>query len=144
MSSSSTNPLASSSCKPCNASSEPIDPSSYATHLSKLIAASAPSSSSDATAPAGAGEEAKTWTIDTYEPIAPAGVSVLKREFKFRNFKTAQAFAQRVGNEVAEVEKHHPALLTEWGKVSTKRERRRTSSQMAQNFSCFFFPWEQR
>jgi 4a-hydroxytetrahydrobiopterin dehydratase len=41
----------------------------------------------------------------------------LHRVFSFPNFKTALAFTDRVG-AIAEVAGHHPALLTEWGKVS--------------------------
>lgn len=41
----------------------------------------------------------------------------LQRIYKFSNFKQALAFTQKVG-EKAEEEGHHPALLTEWGKVT--------------------------
>ena len=41
----------------------------------------------------------------------------LEREFKFKNFKQAIAFTNRIA-ELAEAEGHHPALLTEWGKVT--------------------------
>lgn len=41
----------------------------------------------------------------------------LERAFKFRNFVEALQFTNRVG-ELAEEEGHHPALLTEWGKVT--------------------------
>ena len=41
----------------------------------------------------------------------------LRREFTFRNFKEALAFTNRLG-ELAEAEFHHPAILTEWGKVT--------------------------
>ena len=41
----------------------------------------------------------------------------LERAFKFRTFAQALAFTNKVG-EVAELEGHHPALLTEWGKVT--------------------------
>jgi 4a-hydroxytetrahydrobiopterin dehydratase len=41
----------------------------------------------------------------------------LERVFKFPNFVEALAFTNRVG-EIAEAEGHHPALLTEWGKVT--------------------------
>jgi len=41
----------------------------------------------------------------------------LERMFKFPNFVEAVAFTNRVA-EVAEAEGHHPALLTEWGKVT--------------------------
>ncbi len=41
----------------------------------------------------------------------------LERVFNFPDFKGALAFTQRVG-ELAEEEGHHPALLTEWGRVT--------------------------
>ncbi len=41
----------------------------------------------------------------------------LQREFDFRNFEQAMAFSNRVG-DIAEAEGHHPAILTEWGKVT--------------------------
>ena len=41
----------------------------------------------------------------------------LQRTYKFPDFKTSLAFTQSVG-EIAEQEGHHPALLTEWGKVT--------------------------
>jgi 4a-hydroxytetrahydrobiopterin dehydratase len=45
------------------------------------------------------------------------GVKRLQRVFKFANFAQALAFTNKVG-EAAEAEDHHPALLTEWGKVT--------------------------
>ncbi|MBB5210875.1 4a-hydroxytetrahydrobiopterin dehydratase [Microbulbifer hydrolyticus] len=55
--------------------------------------------------------------IPDWTPIARDGVMQLERVFKFRNFKQALAFTNRVG-EIAEEVGHHPALLTEWGKVT--------------------------
>jgi len=40
----------------------------------------------------------------------------LEKEFKFRNFREALAFANRVG-ELAESVNHHPDLLVAWGRV---------------------------
>jgi 4a-hydroxytetrahydrobiopterin dehydratase len=40
----------------------------------------------------------------------------LEREFRFRNFRQALDFANRVG-ELAESVNHHPDLLVAWGKV---------------------------
>ena len=45
------------------------------------------------------------------------GVMQLEKDFKFRNFRQALAFTNQVG-DLAEAEGHHPALLTEWGKVT--------------------------
>jgi 4a-hydroxytetrahydrobiopterin dehydratase len=41
----------------------------------------------------------------------------LEKSFKFENFTQAMAFASRVA-QAAEAEDHHPALLTEWGRVT--------------------------
>ena len=41
----------------------------------------------------------------------------LQKVFQFSNFKDALTFTNSVG-EIAEAEGHHPALLTEWGKVT--------------------------
>ncbi|WP_226667466.1 4a-hydroxytetrahydrobiopterin dehydratase [Microbulbifer aggregans] len=55
--------------------------------------------------------------IPDWTPVVREGVMQLERVFKFRNFKQALAFTNRVG-EIAEEVGHHPALLTEWGKVT--------------------------
>jgi 4a-hydroxytetrahydrobiopterin dehydratase len=45
------------------------------------------------------------------------GVKRLEREFRFADFAQALDFTVRVG-ERAEEAGHHPALLTEWGRVT--------------------------
>jgi len=62
--------------------------------------------------------------IAEYHPQAPdwqllerEGIRQLERVFKFKNFVEAIAFTDRVA-DIAEAEGHHPALLTEWGKVT--------------------------
>ncbi|MBP1622180.1 MAG: 4a-hydroxytetrahydrobiopterin dehydratase [Acidobacteria bacterium] len=45
------------------------------------------------------------------------GERKIQRIFRCKNFADAMAFAVRVG-ELAEAENHHPAILTEWGKVT--------------------------
>ena len=45
------------------------------------------------------------------------GIPQLERIYKFRNFAQALAFTNAVG-DLAEEEGHHPALLTEWGRVA--------------------------
>ncbi len=44
------------------------------------------------------------------------GIPRLERVFRFVNFAEALAFTNRVG-VLAEAEGHHPALVTEWGRV---------------------------
>jgi 4a-hydroxytetrahydrobiopterin dehydratase len=45
------------------------------------------------------------------------GIRRLERVFTFPDFAAALAFTNRVG-ALAEAEGHHPALLTEWGRVT--------------------------
>jgi 4a-hydroxytetrahydrobiopterin dehydratase len=45
------------------------------------------------------------------------GVERIERVYLFKDFKTALAFTNAIG-ELAEAEEHHPALLTEWGRVT--------------------------
>jgi 4a-hydroxytetrahydrobiopterin dehydratase len=45
------------------------------------------------------------------------GVPRLVREFPFPDFAAALEFTNKVGR-IAEEEGHHPALLTEWGRVT--------------------------
>ena len=44
-------------------------------------------------------------------------VMQLERIFTFKNFKQALAFTNKIA-DMAEQQGHHPALLTEWGKVT--------------------------
>ena len=52
------------------------------------------------------------WVLSEVE-----GIRHLERVFKFKNFVQALEFTNRVG-ALAEEEGHHPALLTEWGRVT--------------------------
>jgi 4a-hydroxytetrahydrobiopterin dehydratase len=45
------------------------------------------------------------------------GVERIERVYRFKDFKTAIAFTNAVG-DLAEAAEHHPALLTEYGKVT--------------------------
>jgi 4a-hydroxytetrahydrobiopterin dehydratase len=47
------------------------------------------------------------------------GVRQLERVVAFADFAAALAFTNRVG-ALAEAEGHHPALLTEWGRVTVR------------------------
>ncbi|MGQ4275971.1 4a-hydroxytetrahydrobiopterin dehydratase [Pseudidiomarina sp. E22-M8] len=55
--------------------------------------------------------------IPDWTPVSRDGVMQLEREFKFKNFKQALAFTNKIG-DIAEAEAHHPTLVTEWGKVT--------------------------
>lgn len=52
------------------------------------------------------------WTVREID-----GVERLERVFTFEDFAGALEFTNRVG-ALAEEEGHHPALLTEWGRVT--------------------------
>lgn len=45
------------------------------------------------------------------------GIKQLQRQYKFKNFITAMAFANQLA-QIAEEEGHHPSILVEWGKVT--------------------------
>ena len=45
------------------------------------------------------------------------GIARLERVFAFKDFVSALEFTNRVG-ALAESEGHHPAILTEWGRVT--------------------------
>ncbi len=55
--------------------------------------------------------------VPGWQLVEREGIKRLERVFGFRNFAEALAFTDRVG-EQAEEEGHHPALLTEWGRVT--------------------------
>ena len=55
--------------------------------------------------------------IPDWDVIVVDGIMQLQREFGFGNFEQAMAFSNRVG-DIAEAEGHHPAILTEWGRVT--------------------------
>jgi 4a-hydroxytetrahydrobiopterin dehydratase len=55
--------------------------------------------------------------VPEWQIIERDGVKQLERVFQFPDFLQALAFTNRVG-AIAEAEGHHPALLTEWGKVT--------------------------
>lgn len=52
------------------------------------------------------------WTL-----LEREGIQRLERVFRFHNFADALGFTNRVG-ALAEEEGHHPAILTEWGRVT--------------------------
>ena len=54
--------------------------------------------------------------IPEWNVIEIEGINRLERQYKFNNFQAALNFTVRIG-ELAEQEDHHPAILTEWGKV---------------------------
>ena len=55
--------------------------------------------------------------VPEWELVELDGVKRLRRVFPFDDFAQALEFTRTVG-EAAEAEGHHPALLTEWGRVT--------------------------
>lgn len=55
--------------------------------------------------------------IPDWVPESRNGVMQLERVYKFKNFKQAWAFSDKVA-QLAEDEFHHPSLLLEWGKLT--------------------------
>jgi 4a-hydroxytetrahydrobiopterin dehydratase len=56
--------------------------------------------------------EIPEWSMEVEEEVPR-----LVRIFTFPDFASALEFTRRVG-ELAEEEQHHPAILTEWGRVT--------------------------
>ena len=55
--------------------------------------------------------------IPDWKIISVGEVKQLKKKFSFNDFSDAVSFTQQVAT-LAENENHHPAILTEWGKVT--------------------------
>jgi 4a-hydroxytetrahydrobiopterin dehydratase len=54
--------------------------------------------------------------VPDWDIVEENGTPQLRREFRFGTFGEALAFTCAVG-AAAEAEDHHPALVTEWGRV---------------------------
>ncbi|QHI69632.1 4a-hydroxytetrahydrobiopterin dehydratase [Tichowtungia aerotolerans] len=57
--------------------------------------------------------------IPDWNIVEQEGMKRLERVFKFPDFAGALDFTNRVG-KLAEENNHHPAILTEWGKVTVQ------------------------
>jgi 4a-hydroxytetrahydrobiopterin dehydratase len=55
--------------------------------------------------------------VPEWQIVEDDGIKRLERLFKFENFRQALEFTYQIG-ELAEEEGHHPAILTEWAKVT--------------------------
>jgi 4a-hydroxytetrahydrobiopterin dehydratase len=55
--------------------------------------------------------------VPDWKIVEREGILRLERVFEFKNFVQALTFTNKVG-ELAEAEGHHPAILTEWGRVT--------------------------
>ena len=54
--------------------------------------------------------------VSKWQLVVVDTITRITREFHFNNFKEALAFTLSVG-ELAEVEGHHPEIVTRWGSV---------------------------
>lgn len=70
-------------------------------------------------APRATAEEIEALSVEVpdWNIIPRDDIDRLERTFSLPNFVEALAFTNRVG-QLAEDEGHHPALLTEWGRVT--------------------------
>jgi 4a-hydroxytetrahydrobiopterin dehydratase len=59
-------------------------------------------------------EGAETWRKQTPEWKLIDEARKIERAFKFKNFREAQVFVNKVG-EIAEAEQHHPDICFGWG-----------------------------
>ncbi len=57
--------------------------------------------------------------VPQWEITERSEIKRLERAYEFKNFSDALSFTNKVG-ELAEEEGHHPALLTEWGRVAVE------------------------
>ncbi len=55
--------------------------------------------------------------IPEWKLVERDGIPQLERTYRFKNFREALDFTNRVG-EIAEEEGHHPVLKTEWGRTT--------------------------
>lgn len=58
-------------------------------------------------------------TLDGWQLVHKKDIPQLLKTYDFDHFGDALNFTNRVG-ELAEQEGHHPALLTEWGRVTVR------------------------
>jgi len=57
--------------------------------------------------------------VAEWQIVERDGIKRLRRVFKVKDFAAALAFTNAVG-AIAEAEGHHPAILTEWGRVTVE------------------------
>jgi len=85
--------------------------------MSRLAANTCEACRADAPRVTGAEATELLTEIPGWQIVEREGIPRLERVFKFKDFAEALEFTNRVG-AVAEEEGHHPAILTEWGKVT--------------------------
>jgi 4a-hydroxytetrahydrobiopterin dehydratase len=60
--------------------------------------------------------EAYLLQVPEWNVVEIEGIKQLEKQFGFNNFSEALNFSNKVG-KLAEQEDHHPAIMTEWGRV---------------------------
>ena len=55
--------------------------------------------------------------VPSWNVVEREGIPTLERTFQVKDFVAAIEFTRKVG-AIAKEEAHHPAILTEWGKVT--------------------------
>lgn len=55
--------------------------------------------------------------VPEWKVVEREGIKRLERTFRFKDFAEALAFTNKVG-ALADAEDHHPAIVTEWGRVT--------------------------
>lgn len=73
--------------------------------------------------------------IPEWKLVEEDGIPKLQRVFTFPDFAGALAFTNRVG-ELAESLGHHPALLTEWGRVTVTWWTHKIAGLHRNDFIC--------
>jgi 4a-hydroxytetrahydrobiopterin dehydratase len=83
-----------------------------------------------------AAEASALWpSVPGWAVAARGGVKRLEKSFAFDDFKSAMAFAVRVG-KMADKEDHHPALRVEWGKVDVSWWTHKVRGLHRNDFVC--------
>jgi len=71
--------------------------------------------------------------LPEWQVVEVNGVKHLQKVYSFKNFAQALEFTNQVA-AIAEAENHHPALLTEWGKVTVTWWTHKISGLHANDF----------
>jgi 4a-hydroxytetrahydrobiopterin dehydratase len=85
--------------------------------MTKLAAESCVACRPDAPAVTATEMKALKTEVPQWAVMEREGIARLERVFRFANFAEALAFTNRVG-ALAESADHHPAITTEWGRVT--------------------------
>ncbi len=85
--------------------------------MTRLAAENCVACPPDAPAMTAAETEALKTEIPQWAVVEREGMARLERVFRFANFVEALDFTNRVG-ALAESADHHPAITTEWGRVT--------------------------